>query len=93
MLGAVCGDIIGSIYEGNNIKTKEFELFTIMNSYTDDTVMTCAVAEASYNYLKTHDINLFKNDCIKYMQQYGRAYINAGYDDKGILINFSCNKE
>lgn len=46
MIGAILGDIVGSIYEFDNIKTKEFELFDKECSFTDDTVMTIAVAEA-----------------------------------------------
>ena len=45
MLGAIAGDIIGSIYEGKNIKTKEFPLFDEGCSFTDDTVCTVAVAD------------------------------------------------
>ena len=45
MLGAIAGDIIGSIYERNNIKQEDFELFSgRMSRFTDDTVLTCAVA-------------------------------------------------
>ena len=46
MLGAIVGDIVGSIYERRNIKTKDFPLFGSRCSCTDVTVMTCAVAEA-----------------------------------------------
>ena len=49
MLGAIVGDIVGSIYERRNIKTKDFPLFGSRCSFTDDTVMTCAVAEAVMN--------------------------------------------
>ena len=47
MLGAVLGDIIGSPYEfdNNNIKTTKFPLFSARSRFTDDTVMTIAVAE------------------------------------------------
>jgi ADP-ribosylglycohydrolase len=45
MLGAITGDIIGSIYEFDNIKTKDFELFGPACRFTDDTVLTTAVAE------------------------------------------------
>ena len=43
MLGAIIGDIVGSVYEWNNIKTKDFPLFSEDCFFTDDTVMTCAV--------------------------------------------------
>ena len=45
MLGAIAGDIIGSVYEFNNVKTKKFPLFCEDSSYTDDTIMTVAVAD------------------------------------------------
>ena len=50
MIGAILGDIVGSIYEFDNIKTKEFELFDKACSFTDDTVMTVAVAKALMNF-------------------------------------------
>lgn len=46
MLGAIYGDIVGSVFEFNNIKTKDFELFSGRSKFTDDTVMTLAVANA-----------------------------------------------
>lgn len=46
MLGAIYGDIVGSVFEFNNIKTKKFELFSEKSKFTDDTVMTLAVANA-----------------------------------------------
>ena len=50
MLGAILGDIVGSIYEFDNIKTKEFELFDKECIFTDDSVMTIAIAEMIYLY-------------------------------------------
>lgn len=49
MMGAICGDIIGSVYEGNPVKTKDFPLITSASSYTDDTVLTVAIADAILN--------------------------------------------
>jgi ADP-ribosylglycohydrolase len=46
MLGAIAGDIIGSIYEFNNIKTTEFELFGPGCTFTDDTVLSVALADS-----------------------------------------------
>ena len=46
MLGAYIGDIVGSVYEWNNIKTKDFPFFSRKCFFTDDSVMTCAVALA-----------------------------------------------
>ena len=72
MLGAITGDIIGSIYERNNIKTKQFDLFTDKNRFTDDTVMTFAVAEALMNG-GGHE------NFIRFMKRYGLLYPRAGY--------------
>lgn len=46
MLGAICGDIIGSYYELHNVKTENFPLFCKESGFTDDTVMTVATADA-----------------------------------------------
>ncbi len=45
MLGAIIGDTVGSVYEFNNIKTTDFPLFGIRSNYTDDSIMTMAVAD------------------------------------------------
>lgn len=45
MLGAIFGDIVGSIYEFNNIKTTHFELFDRRSTFTDDSILTVAVAD------------------------------------------------
>src|SRR5205085_8921442 len=45
MLGAIAGDVIGSVHEGARTKTKDFPLFTPGSRFTDDTVLTIAVAE------------------------------------------------
>jgi ADP-ribosylglycohydrolase len=46
MLGAIAGDVIGSVYEANPIKTTDFPLFTKYSRFTDDTVLTMATAQA-----------------------------------------------
>lgn len=46
MIGAIAGDIIGSVYEHERIKTKDFPLFDGRCRFTDDTVLTVAVADA-----------------------------------------------
>lgn len=45
MLGAIAGDVIGSVYEWDNIKTTDFPLFQDKSHFTDDSVLTIAVAE------------------------------------------------
>lgn len=61
MLGAIIGDIVGSIYEFDNIKTKEFEFFQDNMELTDDSVMTLAVAKALMDTLETGIECRFKN--------------------------------
>ncbi len=46
MLGAIAGDIIGSVYEHCNIKTTDFPLFTNTSFFTDDTVLTVSIADS-----------------------------------------------
>jgi ADP-ribosylglycohydrolase len=55
MIGAIAGDIIGSVYEHHPIKTKDFPLFHPQCRFTDDTVLTIAMAKAildDRNYFK-----------------------------------------
>jgi ADP-ribosylglycohydrolase len=69
MLGAIIGDIIGSSYEFEGIKTTDFPLFTSASRFTDDTVLTVSVADCLL-----HDL-----DYAKTFKEYGRRYPNAGY--------------
>ena len=89
MLGAMCGDIVGSIYEVKNIKDKNFEFFSDRCRFTDDSVMTAAISKACCQYAKDKDKRVFKNNCIQYMQELGRTHIKAGYGGKFIywLLN------
>ena len=74
MLGAIIGDIIGSIYEFHNIKTMKFPLFSSDNFYTDDTIMTLAVAEIIQNgYVNDND------KIIDTLKKWGKAYPDSGY--------------
>lgn len=59
MFGAIIGDIVGSRFEFDNCKSKEFELFTNTCDYTDDTVMTLAVAKALLLYGTITDMDAF----------------------------------
>lgn len=74
MLGAIIGDIVGSTRERHNIKTENFELVPDGSRFTDDTVMTLAVAE----WLMT-DPNHQAHTLVACMQRLGRKYPNAGY--------------
>ena len=74
MLGAIIGDIIGSVYEFNNKKQKDFHLFTPMSRFTDDTVMTLAVAK-----WLTEDKEHSEEGLVLRMQDLGRRYPYVGY--------------
>ncbi|MEW6117161.1 MAG: ADP-ribosylglycohydrolase family protein [Nitrospirota bacterium] len=69
MIGAIAGDIIGSVYEWHNVKTTDFPLFGPQSQFTDDTVLTVAIADCILNgkgYAAT-------------LKEYGRRYPDAGY--------------
>ena len=78
MLGAVIGDIIGSIYEFRNIKTTEFPLFGRNCSPTDDSVMTIAAAKALMDTMGQDEDRVYAA-LVKEMQYFGRLYPDAGY--------------
>jgi|SRR5665647_511259 len=69
MIGAIAGDIIGSVYEFGRRKSKEFPLFGPTSAYTDDSVLTVAVARAI----------MTDGDYRKSVLDLGRRYPNAGY--------------
>lgn len=74
ILGGIVGDIIGSTREWNNVKTEDFELLPEGSHFTDDTVMTLAVAE----WLMA-DPTHSESTLIDCMQRLGRKYPSAGY--------------
>ena len=80
MYGAILGDIVGSPYEFdcNNYKAKDFPLFGARSEFTDDTVMTLAVAEALLE-TRGQDDAAVKAALVRHMQRLGRAYPNCGY--------------
>lgn len=69
IIGAVIGDVIGSVFEWNNIKTTDFNLFNPRCFFTDDTVLTIAVADCILN----------KKDFARTIWEYGRKYPDRGY--------------
>ena len=77
MIGAITGDIAGSRFEWHNIKTKEFELFTDKCFFTDDSVMTIAVADALMR--ADGNIDILPEYAVESMQRIGRPYPNCGY--------------
>lgn len=85
MWGAIIGDIVGSRFEFNDHRSKDFALFAPGCSVTDDSIMTLAVAKALMETAK--EIEAGFADCcqllseltIRYMQGIGRKYPNCGY--------------
>ena len=69
MLGAIAGDIIGSRFEHARIKSKDFQLFNRQSVFTDDTVLTLAVADSLLHKIPYH----------KKLREYFHYYPNAGY--------------
>jgi ADP-ribosylglycohydrolase len=69
MIGAIAGDIIGSVYEADPIKTTDFPLFQESSTFTDDTVLTVATA---YSILKNEGFT-------ESFKKFGRSYPYAGY--------------
>jgi len=75
MLGAIAGDIIGSRFERFNIKSEKFELFSPDSCFTDDTVMTVAIADSL----------LTGEDYAVSMRKWGQRYPNRGYGQRFAL--------
>lgn len=77
MIGAIIGDIIGSRFERANHKSTDFDLFTEECHFTDDTVMTLAVAKAILE--SQNDFTTLGANAIKWMQKIGLEYKSCGY--------------
>ncbi len=75
MLGAIIGDVVGSRFEFNNIKTKEFKLITNESYFTDDTVLTIAVMD----WLLHAKDKTNSNEAASFLQKWARKYPDAGY--------------
>lgn len=80
MYGAIMGDIVGSRYEHESIKTKDFPLVSPGCTFTDDTVMTVAVARALLANKETGEPLDFL--LVREMQALGRRYPYAGYGER-----------
>jgi ADP-ribosylglycohydrolase len=69
IIGAVTGDIIGSVYEWHNVKTVDFDLFGSESMFTDDSVLTLATMDAILN----------QRNYTECYQSFGRNYPHRGY--------------
>lgn len=83
MLGAIAGDVIGRPYESAPIKTVDFPLFGLGSSFTDDTVLTVAVADAL----------LSERSYVDVLHEYGRAYPGAGFGGYFVRWLYSGSRE
>lgn len=79
MIGALAGDIIGSVYERSPVKSKDFPLFDPRCRFTDDSVLTVAVAYAIISGRPYRE-------CLR---EFGRRYPRAGYG--GLFIHWLCS--
>lgn len=77
MLGAIIGDIVGSRFEFDNHKSKDFEFFSEDCFFTDDTVMTLAVGKALLE--SAPDYADLEENTVRYMREIGRLYPECGY--------------
>lgn len=103
MIGAIIGDIVGSRFERNNHRSKEFELFTPECRATDDSIMTLAVAraimeaqkyiEAGAEPMSDSYLELLSNLTVKSMQSLGRKYPNCGFGGRFIYWIFSLSPQ
>ena len=69
IMGAIIGDIIGSAYEWNNVKTTGFPIFGKRTTFTDDSVLTVGTMDSILN----------QTDYVQSYQIYGRKFPDAGY--------------
>ena len=77
MIGAIIGDIVGSRFEWDNHRSKDFELFTPKCFATDDSIMSLAVAEALMR--AKPDFSDLSAQAVRCMQEVGRPYPDCGY--------------
>lgn len=89
MLGAIIGDIVGSRFEWNNHRDKDFEFLTYKCFPTDDSIMSLAIAQAVLVSKPNHS-DLSKN-AIECMQSVGRNYPDCGYGGSFYNWMFSDN--
>ena len=80
MIGAMIGDIIGSVYEfKDNVEDKNFKLFVSYAMTTDDSIMTLAVGQALVNTYEEKETVKIQEELVKQLQKFGREYPYGGY--------------
>lgn len=105
MLGAIVGDIVGSRFEFNNHRSKDFTLFTDQCEATDDSIMSLSLAKAIMETAKMTGENITTGEldpgyyltlekmAVTYMQEIGRKYPNCGYGGRFRGWMFSSNPQ
>ena len=81
MLGALVGDIVGSVYEFDNHRSKDFPLFTERSHFTDDTILTIATADALLQY-EWDFAGRYREYGKKYPSSYGNSFYSWIHDDE-----------
>lgn len=89
MIGAIIGDIVGSRFEWNNHRSKDFQLFTQECFATDDSIMTLAIGKALME--SREDWSDLGEQAVRCMQEVGRPYPNCGYGGRFLEWMYSSN--
>lgn len=91
MIGAIVGDIVGSRFEFNNNRVKNFELFSDECHISDDSILTLAIAKSimesekilkfslASHFERDEYCKILKQETIKYLKEFGKKYPNCGY--------------
>ena len=93
ILGAICGDIVGSPYEFSPIKSREFEFINEFSEFTDDTVMTIVNMEWLLGIKEGETEEECKERLISLMHEIGVKYPNCGYGERFYNWLFSNNND
>ena len=91
MIGAIIGDVVGSRFEFHNHLSKEFEFLASGCEYTDDTVMTCAVAQGLMD--SKEDFSDLSEKTVAAMQRIGRQFPYCGYGSRFVNWRFTDNPQ
>ena len=91
MIGAIIGDIVGLRFEFHNRMSKDFHFLTPRCRFTDDTVMTCAVAQALMD--SRGDFSDLSQRAVEAMQRIGRQFPDCGYGARFIRWMFSADPQ
>ena len=91
MIGAIIGDIVGSRFEWNNHRSKDFDLLPHSCFFTDDSVMSLAICDAFLRI--NNDFSKLSEQVVKSMQNIGRQYPDSGYGGAFFNWVFSDNPQ